>query len=160
MPERAFAGRRHACSLQSRPRRARTLYLSSATCPLQSVICLCPPVRPVTGRSHSACDSIRFLVNDAGRNPLPFAPPGAGPDLDMDEGYCRPGHASLQFGLLGAPHGAAGLFCACPANPAQSAVILSETKRSRRTCGSVLPALSSGPSLHSQGETHENLPGK
>jgi hypothetical protein len=63
-------------------------------------------VPSVTGRSHSACDSIRFLAIDAWRiHPL-FHQPGAGPNLFMDEVDGRPGHVALQFGHLDAPQDA------------------------------------------------------
>jgi len=56
-----------------------------------------------TGRSHSACDSIRFLARDAPRNPSLF-PLSAGPrPSSMDEADGRPGPVALQSGHLDAP---------------------------------------------------------
>jgi len=59
------------------------------------------PVRPVTGRSHAACDSIRFSAIDAGRI-HPTCTCAAPAWTLMDEADGRTGHVARQSGHLDA----------------------------------------------------------
>ena len=108
---------------QSHPfSRPRTLFLSPAFVP------------PVTGRSHSACDSIRFLVKNARRILLlSICPAPARDPLRTSNGDPElwAGHldASQRVPLLSL---ASGSRFGAPATPPQT----------------------------SRGETHENVPGK
>ena len=64
----------------------------------------------VTGRSYSACDSIRFLTGRPAEIPPTFAPRRLRPptrDLYMDEEDGRPGARSRQLGPSSAPSGVA-----------------------------------------------------
>ena len=84
-------------------------------------------VRLVTGRSHSACDSIRFLAIDA--SPALFLG-AAGRRFrafdSMDEADGRPGHVALQFGHMDAFDDAPTPSLSLPLFTPQSPLIVSE----------------------------------
>ena len=69
--------------------------------PLPASACL--DLSPVTGRSHSGCDSIRFLKRLTPDGFISCSTPPAPALIFMDEDQGRPGPVALQFGHLDAP---------------------------------------------------------
>ena len=124
--------------------------------PLPSVICNLPdpPVPQVTGRSHSACDSIRFLAIDARRIHSIFICRRRSEPL-MDEVDGKPGHVALQSGHLDAPMDALKSSLCPPilSSPANCHPERSAAESKDLLLGLLLGPRRSFPSLKSRRET-------